>query len=122
MHRYGQLAITLILTVMGVSSAGASESQDGKTVKNYSPKIDNTNPTQVYWGDTHLHTKLSVDAYLNSNRTLGPEEAYLFAQGKDIKTHDGRSVRLGRPLDFLVIVDHGMGRRFSLADTPRCGV
>ena len=95
----------------------ATQAQDA-----YYSAVESQYPTSVYWGDTHLHTKLSVDAYLNSNRTLGPEEAYRFAKGREVKTHDGKSVRLGRPLDFLVIADHGMGRRVSLADTPRCGV
>ncbi len=37
--------------------------------------------TNLYWGDTHLHTKLSGDAYLMQNRSLGPDDAYRYAKG-----------------------------------------
>ena len=75
--------------------------------ESYSPYAEKTYPTNVYWGDTHLHTKLSFDAYsYGGNRTLGPEEAYRFAKGSVVTTHSGKKVRLRRPLDFLVIADH----------------
>ena len=72
----------------------------------YSPNRGQEYPINVYWGDTHLHTKLSADAYMSSNRVLGPEEAYQFAKGEVIKTHSGKPVSLRRPLDFLVVADH----------------
>ena len=37
---------------------------------------------------------------------VGPDEAYRFARGETVKASDGQSVRLGRPLDFLVVADH----------------
>ena len=81
-----------------VSLAFAAES--------YSPYTDQTYPTNVYWGDTHLHTNLSEDAYLTGNTKLGPEEAYRFARGEAITAHNDMQARLHRPLDFLVIADH----------------
>ena len=74
--------------------------------ESYSPYVDQTNPSTVYWGDTHLHTNLSVDAYNFGNRKLGPEEAYRFAKGEAVTAHNGMQARLHRPLDFLVIADH----------------
>jgi hypothetical protein len=62
-------------------------------------------PDQVFWGDTHLHTTLSFDAGAFGNR-LGPEEAYQFARGNEVKSTGGFRVRLSRPLDFLVVADH----------------
>ena len=62
-------------------------------------------PTEVYWGDTHLHTRLSMDAgAMGTVRT--PEDAYRFARGEQIVSTSGVPARLSRPLDFLVIADH----------------
>jgi len=71
----------------------------------YSPYVVGENATQVYWGDTHLHTSYSADAGMIGN-TLGPDVAYRFALGHEIKTSSGQPARLIRPLDFLVVSDH----------------
>ncbi len=59
----------------------------------------------VYWGDTHLHTSYSTDSGMLGN-TLGPEEAYRFARGEEVRSAAGLRARLIRPLDFLVVADH----------------
>ena len=38
-------------------------------------------PTQVFWGDTHLHTSFSPDAFFFGNATADPDTAYRDAQG-----------------------------------------
>ncbi len=73
--------------------------------KAYSPYAQRSFPSRVYWGDTHLHTGLSLDAGLFGN-ILGHEDAYRFARGEEIKSSSGLPVKLGRPLDWLVITDH----------------
>jgi hypothetical protein len=73
--------------------------------KTYSPYAQRAFPSQVYWGDTHLHTALSPDAGLFGN-TLGIEEAYRFARGEEVTSSAGLPARLGRPLDWLVVTDH----------------
>jgi hypothetical protein len=72
----------------------------------YSPYVADDFPKNVYWGDTHLHTSLSFDAYGDGNTRLGADAAYDFARGKVIEGHDGLPVRMSRPLDFIVIADH----------------
>ena len=72
----------------------------------YSPYANEDFPRQVYWGDTHLHSNLSVDANMMGNIKLGPADAYRFARGETITAHNGMPVRLQRPLDFLVVSDH----------------
>lgn len=63
--------------------------------------------TQVYWGDTHLHSNVSPDAFLFGNRTVTPHDAYRFAKGMPvINAGNGARSQLRRPLDFLVIADH----------------
>ena len=62
---------------------------------------------QILWGDTHLHTNRSFDAFTNRNFSVGPDEAYRFARGLPVE-HPGHKARvqLETPLDFLVVSDH----------------
>ncbi|SFO83899.1 DUF3604 domain-containing protein [Qipengyuania nanhaisediminis] len=77
-------------------------------------------PDRPYWGDTHLHTDVSVDAFGFGVR-LGPEDALKFARGEEVTATTGMSAQLDRPLDFLVIADHSdaMGATRRLYDAPR---
>jgi len=76
-------------------------------------------PTRAYFGDTHLHTSFSPDAGL-AGTTVGPEDAYRFARGEEIKSNTGQQAQLKRPLDFLVIADHaenlGLARAIATSD------
>ena len=67
---------------------------------------------QLYWGDLHVHTSLSFDAWTYEVR-LTPSDAYAFARGEAVRLPpldaDGvgtREVRLSRPLDFAAVTDH----------------
>jgi Protein of unknown function (DUF3604) len=62
---------------------------------------------KLLWGDTHLHTSYSADAYLNGNFTVDPETAYRYARGEPVvhPFHQAR-VQIDTPLDFLVVSDH----------------
>jgi len=62
---------------------------------------------QLYWGDTHLHTSYSGDAFAVGNETADPDTAYRFAKGLPvIHPYNRARVQLDRPLDFLVVADH----------------
>jgi len=73
--------------------------------KHYSPYAGRNFPTQVFWGDTHVHTALSMDAGAFGARLL-PEDAYRFGRGEELTSSTGLRVKLSRPLDFLVVADH----------------
>jgi hypothetical protein len=66
----------------------------------------NDYPSQVYWGDTHLHSSFSADANIIGNTDLPPSKAYAFAKGQVVEVSPGVSAQLDRPLDFLVVSDH----------------
>jgi hypothetical protein len=74
----------------------------------YSPYAGRAFPERPLWGDSHLHTSLSMDAGLFGNR-LPPREAYRFARGEEVVSSSGQAVRLSRPLDWLVVADHSDG-------------
>ena len=64
-------------------------------------------PTRLYWGDTHLHTSHSPDAFFLGNRTADPDTAYRWAKGLPVVHPSTRSrVQISTPLDFLVVADH----------------
>lgn len=71
----------------------------------YSPYSGINYPENLYWGDTHVHTNLSLDAYTFGNR-LDPDVAYNFAKGRSVESSNGQLVRLKKPLDFIVLADH----------------
>ena len=67
-----------------------------------------TQANLLLWGDTHLHTNQSVDAFGLGNRYLTPDDAYRFAKGEPIKAHTGEIAQLKTPLDFILIADHAV--------------
>lgn len=80
--------------------------------------------TKLLWGDTHLHTSYSFDAFMNNNHTVDPDYAYRFAKGIPVMHPYHRAwMRLEEPLDFLAVSDHaefiGAMRRIYLDGLPR---
>ncbi|HPE32010.1 MAG TPA: DUF3604 domain-containing protein [Parvularculaceae bacterium] len=65
-------------------------------------------PDKLLWGDTHLHTNLSSDAYFLGNKSATAETSYRFARGEPvIHPYHRARVQLHTPLDFLAVSDHG---------------
>jgi len=110
-----RLLTTLLLASFAVMTATTASAQlppptdDQQDVfraqKHYSPYAGRNFPTNVYWGDTHVHTGMSMDAGAFGAR-LSPKDAYRFARGEEVTSSTGQPVKLSRPLDFLVVADH----------------
>ena len=84
--------------------------------------------TQAYYGELHLHTAISTDAWFNGTRKH-PFTAYRFAMGDPVTLTNGATWSLPRPLDFVAITDHAesfgdlaLCKRPGSAsyDTPMC--
>ena len=65
-----------------------------------------TNERQVYFGDLHVHSSWSFDAY-QAGVTARPIHAYQYARGQAIPHLSGQDIQLaGPPLDFVALTDH----------------
>lgn len=89
------------------SSATGQTAAPALSAQPYSPPLREPFDNNLYWGDLHLHTRLSADAYINGTRRIGPEQAYRFAMGETVTADNGVPASLRRPLDFLAVTDHG---------------
>jgi hypothetical protein len=91
--------VAMTVAAIAVLSGPASAQE------NYSPTAGRDYPIRPLWGDTHLHTQLSMDAgAMGTVRTV--DDAYRFARGEEVVSTSGVPAKLSRPLDFLVIADH----------------
>ena len=74
-----------------------------------------TNPNRnLYFGDLHVHTCYSFDAYIGGANAT-PNEAYQFAKGQEIEVFE-QKVKIRRPLDFAAVTDHSefLGELYSI--------
>jgi hypothetical protein len=119
MIRYATLltALTLLVTPAMAREEGpvglTPTSDDAEVMaakRGYSPYAGRAFPTQVYWGDTHVHTDNSLDAR-GLGVKLDVEDALRFARGEEVVSTHGIPFKLSRPLDWIVVTDHsdGMG-------------
>ena len=80
--------------------------------------IQPANPlNNVYFGDLHIHSNLSADAYLFGNRR-DLDATYQFAKGESATIETGEVIEITRPLDFAAVTDHaeGFGRVMACFD------
>jgi hypothetical protein len=75
---------------------------------------------EAYFGETHVHTSFSLDAYIGGGR-LTPFDAYRFAKGQPVSVNNIQH-SIGRPLDFAAVSDHAefLGEMLStqMPDAP----
>ena len=94
------LVAGLLFSAPSVLADQASAKEGAAPKTQFSPYAGRSFPTRVLWGDTHLHTAISVDA--GTMCRVGQEDAFRFARGEEISTTYGLRAKLSRPLDFLV--------------------
>lgn len=114
------LTLPLVLTALG---AGCEEEKPDPKVEQRVPCAERNPEKTAYFGDLHLHTGFSFDAYVYGNR-FTPADAYRFARGEAVAipttsaTATPVVVQLDRPLDFAMVSDHSE----FLAEVRQCTV
>jgi hypothetical protein len=82
----------------GQASGGGQPSEEARVEKNPD--------RNAYFGEEHIHTSWSVDAWLMGNRLTGPDDALKYAQGQTIKHPLGYDIKIETPMDFMGVTDH----------------
>ena len=123
------VALAVILTSIGVlvscnkSQAPQQQAQQGGGAAPQQERVEKNPDRNAYFGEEHIHTSWSVDAWLMGNRITGPDEAYKYAQGQTIKHPLGYDIKIETPMDFMGVTDHseyvGLTRE---ANTPGSAV
>ena len=114
--------VRVLALLLGVAPVCAAEGAPGDCA-------DHSPLKRAYFGDTHVHTSLSQDAWAFDTRTT-PEQAYRFARGEPIalpplddQGKGTRIIQLERPLDFAAVTDHaeyfGSVVQCTMPDSPR---
>ena len=93
MKNFSSFIFSLLLTLLFYPQYLSAES------KNEYEKV-------LLWGDLHVHSNFSFDAYSFGNTSLGPDKAYEFAKGLPVTAPNGELAQLTTPLDFLLVSDH----------------
>ena len=111
----------VILSALFFGCADSSLEIKDFSVENKStsiPSKDYNEERNAYFGDLHVHTMYSFDAYVFGT-TASPDDAYRFAKGDTIKHALGFDMKLREPLDFYGVTDHGfyLGMIRAWADT-----
>ena len=83
------------------------------TVEDLEARVPENPLKEAYFGETHVHTSFSLDAYIGGAR-ITPDEAYRFAKGQEV-TVNGQKHSIGRALDFVAVSDHAefIGEMYS---------
>ena len=93
---------------MLTAAVPSGASQEDAQVDLGEPTMQSSAPSerQVFYGDLHIHTRNSFDAYIFSVRAT-PDDAYRFAKGEPIRHPSGYDMQIsGGPLDFYAVTDH----------------
>jgi hypothetical protein len=96
---------TVILPAALISALACCPCQPAALAQPAAPAVKVNPLRDAYYGDLHLHTSYSLDAYLDSTIKVDPDEAYRFAKG-EVVDYLGQPVQRREPLDFLAVTDH----------------
>ncbi len=94
------IGAVMLLTVAACDNLSPEDSVNGM----FCP--DRNLAGNLYWGDLHVHSSYSLDAYAFGTKT-NPADAYAFAKGeRSLPMPDGTMVKQSRPLDFAAVTEH----------------
>ena len=110
MSQLGRHGLSLLfVTILSVSMIGCGDPQEtqkqgnsGVTSLSNQMLPSGSMPDGVYWGDLHVHSRLSMDSFSFGNRMMTADDAFKFAKGEPVEAHTGDIAQLRKPLDFLL--------------------
>ncbi len=117
------LAFTLLVFLMSCNDVETSKNDKPVISESLKTEVPNNPIKEAYFGETHMHSMYSLDAYIGGNR-MSPEQSLKFAQGEALKMEKfGKSWQLKRPLDFAAVTDHAeyIGEAYSIITPGAAG-
>ena len=118
MNQQISFIFVFFLLCFGCTSESSYEETTPLTTKINMERTANYNEAKnAYFGDFHIHTSWSFDAFIYNVRT-SPDDAYRFGKGEAIPHVSGQAIQLQRPLDFMAVTDHSeyMGIMMQMKD------
>jgi Protein of unknown function (DUF3604) len=108
--------VSLLVAACGKPASDAAATPTASAVTSPSkaaPTVAHNPLKEAYFGEQHVHTAYSLDAYIGGAR-LTPDDAYRFARGEEVDV-GGVKVRLHAPLDWAAVTDHAeyLGEMYS---------
>jgi hypothetical protein len=103
------LALVLITILALVSCEKPKAPEQAQQAGQPAPaeeRVEKNPDRNAYFGEEHIHTSWSVDAWLMGNRITGPDDALKYAQGQTIKHPLGYDIKIETPMDFMGVTDH----------------
>ncbi|MGA9567611.1 MAG: DUF3604 domain-containing protein [Candidatus Korobacteraceae bacterium] len=103
------LALVLISILVLVSCEkpkAPEQAQQAGQAAQAEQRVEKNPDRNAYFGEEHIHTSWSLDAWLMGNRITDPNDALKYAQGQTIKHPMGYDITIDTPMDFMGVTDH----------------
>lgn len=120
LHPVSRSALALATFAIGLASCTQADAPQHSAANAAEPAQASAAPAGgadrvLLWGDTHVHTRNSIDAYASGIGSTDIDTAYRFARGVPVVfPRTGQKVQIDRPLDFVVIADHDVSHSASV--------
>jgi Protein of unknown function (DUF3604) len=100
------LVLISILTLASCEKKAPEQAQQAGAPAQAEERVEKNPDRNAYFGEEHIHTSWSVDAWVFGNRITGPDDALKYAQGQTIKHPLGYDIKIETPMDFMGVTDH----------------